>query len=300
MNQMLDCNNMNKLSIEKRAQILGLLVEGNSMRAITRLVGCSINTVTKLLVDVGEACLEYQDRALRDLTCKRMQCDEIWAFCGMKEKNVPKEHRGELGYGDVYTWTAIDPDTKLIASFLVGRRDYEYAKAFIEDLSDRLASRVQLTTDGHKAYLTAVEDAFAGDVDFAQLVKIYGPVPTSDQRRYSPAGFTGADKTVICGKPDIDHVSTSHVERQNLTMRMSMRRFTRLSNGFSKKIENLEHAVALHFMYYNFGRIHKTLRVTPAMEAGISDHVWTLEEIAGLVQEAEPKKRGPYKKKNSN
>ncbi|MBI3431461.1 MAG: DDE-type integrase/transposase/recombinase [Hydrogenophilales bacterium] len=287
---------MNHLPIEKRAQILGLLVEGNSMRSITRLVGCSINTVTKLLVDVGQACSEYQDKAMRNLPCKRIQCDEIWAFCGMKEKNVPEENKGELGYGDVYTWTALDPDSKLIVSFLVGRRDYEYAEAFIGDLADRLANRVQLTTDGHKPYLSAVEGAFGGEIDFAQLVKIYGPAPTAEQRRYSPARFTGADKTIISGNPDMAKVSTSHVERQNLTMRMSMRRFTRLTNGFSKKIENLEYAVALHFMFYNFGRIHKTLRVTPAMEAGISDHVWTLEEIAGLVKEEPPKKRGPYKK----
>ncbi len=274
---------MNRLSIQDRARILGLLVEGNSMRAASRLADVSINTVTKLLVDVGTACAEYQDKTLRNLPCKRIQCDEIWAFCGMKEKNVPEEHKGKLGYGDVYTWTALDPDTKLIASFLVGRRDYEYAEAFISDLAERLANRVQLTTDGHKAYLKAVEGAFGADIDFAQLVKLYGPVPTSDQRRYSPAGFTGAEKTVINGKPEMGNISTSHVERQNLTMRMGMRRFTRLTNGFSKKVENLAHAVALHFMYYNFGRVHKSLRVTPAMEAGVADHVWTLEEIAALA-----------------
>uniref|UniRef100_UPI00261224B8 DDE-type integrase/transposase/recombinase n=1 Tax=Acidiferrobacter sp. TaxID=1872107 RepID=UPI00261224B8 len=291
---------MNKLSIEKRTQILGMLVEGNSLRAVSRMADCSINTVTKLLVDVGTACAEYQDTHLRNLTCNQIQCDEIWAFCGMKEKNVSEEHKGELGYGDVYTWTALDRDTKMMVSFLVGRRDYEYAEAFISDLADRLSNRVQLTTDGHKAYLSAVEEAFGGDIDFAQLVKIYGPVPTKERRRYSPAGFTGAEKTVVTGNPDIGKVSTSHVERQNLTMRMGMRRFTRLTNGFSKKVENLAHAVALHFMYYNFGRIHKTLRVTPAMEAGIADHVWTLAGIAALVEEDAPKARGPYKKKNSN
>lgn len=274
---------MNKLSLQKRAQILNLLVEGTSLRATSRLADCSINTVTKLLVDVGMACAIYQNDTLRNLPCKRIQCDEIWSFCYSKQKNVPPEHEGELGYGDVFTWTALDPDTKLIASFLVGKRDYTYAKAFISDLAGRLANRVQLTTDGHKAYLEAVEGAFGGQIDFARLVKIYGPVPTHDQRRYSPAGFTGADKTVVSGNPDMSKVSTSHVERQNLTMRMGMRRFTRLTNGFSKKIENLEHAVALHFMHYNFGRIHKTLRVTPAMEAGISDHVWSLEEIASLA-----------------
>lgn len=289
---------MNKLSLEKRAQILGLLVEGNSMRSITRLVGCSINTVTKLLIDVGQACSEHQDAAMRDLPCKRIQCDEIWAFCGMKEKNVPKEHESELGYGDVYTWTALDPDTKLIASFLVGRRDAEYANVFINDLASRLKNRVQLTTDGHKAYLKAVEKSFGGDIDYAKLVKLYGPAlgGIKEHRRYSPAKFSGTIKGTVSGNPDSAHISTSHVERQNLTMRMSMRRFTRLTNGFSKKIENLEHAVALHFMYYNFGRAHKSLRVTPAMEAGISDHVWTLEEIAGLVPEPVPAKRGPYKK----
>jgi len=274
---------MNRLGLRQRAQILGLLVEGNSMRAASRLADCSINTVTNLLVDVGTACSIYQNDTLRNLPCKRIQCDEIWSFCYSKQKNVPPEHEGELGYGDVFTWTALDPDTKLIASFLVGKRDYAYAKAFISDLAGRLANRVQLTTDGHKAYLEAVEGAFGGQIDFARLVKVYGPVPTQDQRRYSPAGFTGADKSVVSGNPDMSKVSTSHVERQNLTMRMGMRRFTRLTNGFSKKIENLEHAVALHFMYYNFGRIHKTLRVTPAMEAGISDHVGTLEEIASLA-----------------
>jgi IS1 family transposase len=275
---------VNKLSIEKRAQIISMLVEGNSMRAITRMVGCSINTVTKLLVDVGTACADYQDKALRDLPCKRIQCDEIWNFCYAKEKNVPQDHKGEFGYGDVYTWTAICADTKLIPSFYVGRRDAESAHMFMLDLESRLKNRVQLTTDGHRAYLTAVENAFGGDIDYAMLVKIYGqPESTKDQRRYSPAECTGIEKHTIYGHPDKKDVSTSYVERQNLTMRMSMRRFTRLTNGFSKKIENLEHSVALHFMYYNFARIHKTLRVTPAMEAGMADHVWTLEEIIGLV-----------------
>lgn len=274
---------MNKLSLQKRAQIIGLLVEGNSMRSVTRLVGCSINTVTKLLVDAGTACAIYQNEVMRDLPCKRIQCDEIWAFCGMKEKNVTKEHEGELGYGDVYTWTAICADTKLVPSFLIGRRDSEYAYTFMNDLAGRLKNRVQLTTDGHHAYLNAVASNFGADVDYAMLVKIYGAaLGKDDQRRYSPAECTGAEKRVINGNPDVKHVSTSFVERQNLTMRMGMRRFTRLTNAFSKKLNNLECAVALHFMYYNFGRIHKTLRVTPAMEAGISDHVWSLEEIAEL------------------
>ena len=276
---------MNKLSLQKRAQIIGLLVEGNSMRSVTRLVGCSINTVTKLLVDAGTACAIYQNEVMRDLPCKRIQCDEIWAFCGMKEKNVPKEHEGELGYGDVYTWTAICADTKLVPSFLIGRRDSEYAYTFMNDLAGRLKNRVQLTTDGHHAYLNAVASNFGSEIDYAMLVKVYGAtVGKEDQRRYSPPECTGAEKRRINGNPDIKHVSTSFVERQNLTMRMGMRRFTRLTNAFSKKIDNLEYAVALHFMYYNFGRIHKTLRVTPAMEAGISDHVWSLEEIAKLSE----------------
>lgn len=277
---------MNKLSIEKRAQIIGMLVEGNSMRAVSRMADCSINTVTKLLVDVGQACWVYQHETLRDLSCKKIQCDEIWSFCYAKEKNVPQDHKGEWGYGDVYTWTAIDADTKLVPSFLVGRRDAGFANIFVKDLASRLKNKVQLTTDGHRAYLAAVEDAFGGDIDYAMLVKTYGsPESTKDQRRYSPAECTGIDKIKIEGAPDPSHVSTSYVERQNLTMRMSMRRFTRLTNGFSKKVENLECAVALHFMYYNFARVHKTLRVTPAMEAGIADHVWTLEEIVGLSED---------------
>lgn len=291
---------MNKLSLQKRAQIIGLLVEGNSMRAVTRLVGCSINTVTKLLEDVGAACAEFQDDAIRNINSKRVQCDEIWSFCYAKEKNVAPEDKGILGHGDAYTWTAIDADTKLAISWLVGRRDGEYAEAFMADLASKLAGRIQLTTDGYGPYIGAVEKMFGGAIDYAMLVKIYEGEGQQDQRRYSPAGFVKAEKRRINGNPDVKEVSTSYVERQNLTMRMSMRRFTRLTNGFSKKIENLGHAVALHFMFYNFGRIHKTLRVTPAMEAGISDHVWSLEEIAALVKSEAPAKRGPYKKKNSN
>ncbi len=286
---------MNVLPIEKRAQILHLLVEGNSMRATSRIADVSINTVTKLLVDAGTACLAFQDEAIRNINSKRVQCDEIWSFCYSKEKNVAPEDKGVLGHGDAYTWTAIDADTKLAISWLVGRRDGEYAKAFIGDLASRLAGRIQLTTDGHGPYIPAVEKVFGGAIDYAMLVKIYEG--QQDQRRYSPAGFVKADKRRITGNPDVSEVSTSYVERQNLTMRMGMRRFTRLTNGFSKKIENLAHAVALHFMYYNFGRIHKTLRVTPAMEAGIADHVWSLEEIAALIPEPEAKKRGPYKKR---
>ena len=288
---------MNRMPIAKRAQILGFLVEGMSLRAASRLADCSINTVTKLLVDVGMACAEYQDNALRNLTCRRIQCDEIWSFVGAKQKNVPEDRRGEFGVGDVWTWTAIDADTKLIASWMVGSRDGDAARAFMGDLAPRLANRVQLTTDGHRVYLDAVEEAFAWDIDYAMLVKHYGEGPQGPDRKYSPAEYVSAEKRRITGRPDKAHVSTSFVERQNLTMRMSCRRFTRLTNAFSKKVENHAHAVALHFMYYNFGRIHKTLRVTPAMEAGVSKHVWSLEEIAALVPEPVAKKRGPYKVK---
>lgn len=275
---------MNKLPIAKRAQILGLLVEGNSLRAASRLADCSINTITKLLVDVGAACSKYQDKTLRNLPCKNIQCDEIWAFCYAKQKNIPDDRKGVFGYGDVFTWTALCADTKLIPCWHVGRRDGSAAKLFIDDLKGRLVNRVQLTTDGHKAYLNAVEKSFGAGIDYAMLVKLYGGETAGQgaERKYSPGECCGTITGTVCGNPDKAHVSTSYVERQNLTMRMGMRRFTRLTNGFSKKIENHAHAVALHFMYYNFGRIHKTLRVTPAMEAGISDHVWTLEEIAGL------------------
>jgi IS1 family transposase len=273
---------MNRLTTEKRAQILGCLVEGNSIRSTVRMTGASKNTVTKLLVNIGRACSEYQDGALRNLPCKRLQCDEIWAFCYAKEKNVPEEKKGQFGYGDVWTWTAICADTKLIPSWMVGDRDAHTADRFMRDLAGRLTHRVQLTTDGLKTYLEAVEEGFGADIDYAMLVKLYGPEP-EQEKRYSPARCTGARRTVITGNPNGSHISTSYVERQNLTMRMSMRRFTRLTNAFSKKAENLAHAVSLHFMWYNFGRIHRTLRVTPAMEAKIADHVWTLEEIAGLL-----------------
>ncbi|MHB8131971.1 MAG: IS1 family transposase [Mobilitalea sp.] len=276
---------MNRLSIERRARIIGCLVEGNSLRATARMTDTAINTVVKLLVDSGKACSEYQDKALRNLNkCKRLQCDEIWSFCYSKEKNVPEDKKGQFGYGDVWTFTAICADTKLVPSWMVGSRDLETAEIFINDLASRLSHRVQLTTDGLKVYLEPVEGAFGGDIDYARLVKLYGESPEAKmQKRYSPAKYTGSHKEVVFGNPEGKHISTSYVERQNLTMRMSMRRFTRLTNAFSKKVENLAHAVALHFMYYNFARIHKTLRVTPAMEAGISDHLWSLEEIADLV-----------------
>jgi IS1 family transposase len=276
---------MNKLPLAKRVQILNLLVEGNSLRSTSRIADCSINTVTKLLVDVGTACAAYQDKALRNLTSKRIQCDEIWAFVYAKNKNAPAEKMAAGEAGDIWTWTALDADTKLMASWMVGPRTVAAAHDFIADLASRLANRVQLTTDGHKAYLSAVENSFGGGIDFAMLVKLYGEVKGSTpERRYSSGTCLGAIKGTVCGTPDDKHVSTSFVERPNLTMRMSMRRFTRLTNAFSKKVENHAHAVALHFMYYNFGRIHKTLRVTPAMEAGVSDHVWTLEEIAALTE----------------
>lgn len=289
---------MNKLTTAQRSLILGLLVEGNSLRAVSRIADVSINTVTKLLVDAGIACAKFQDTALRNLPCRRIQCDEIWSFVGAKQRNVPEEIRGTFGVGDVWTWTALCADTKLIASWMVGSRDSGAASIFINDLAPRLANRVQLTTDGHKAYLNAVEDAFGANVDYAMLIKIYGEAPEG-QRRYSPPEVIETRVEVITGDPDRKHISTSYVERQNLTMRMGMRRFTRLTNAFSKKVENHAHAVALHFMWYNFGRIHKSLRVTPAMQAGVSDHVWSLAEIVALIDanEPAPKPRGPYKKR---
>lgn len=275
--------NMNRLPVETRARIIGCLVEGMSMRATTRLIGCSINTITKLLVDLGTACAIYQNETLRNLTCKRVQVDEIWAFCGSKAKNTPTEKRAE-GYGDIWTWVAIDADTKLVPSWYVGGRDAECANEFIGDLAGRIKNRVQLTSDGHKPYLQAVENAFGGAVDYAMLVKLYGAAHGSQQeRRYSAGECCGAVKGTVCGNPDEKHVSTSFVERQNLSLRMGNRRFTRLTNGFSKKVENHAHALAIYYMHYNFGRIHKTLRVTPAMEAGVAQHVWSLEEIAKLA-----------------
>jgi IS1 family transposase len=275
---------MNRLGLERGARIIGCLVEGNSLRATARMTDTAINTVVKLLVDAGKACSEYQNQALRKLTCKRLQCDEIWAFCYAKHKNVPEDKKGLFGYGDVWTWTAICAETKLVPSWLVGNRDAETASVFMEDLASRLAHRVQLTTDGLKAYIDAVDGAFGIDIDYAMLVKMYGESTEAKvQKRYSPAEFVASKKEAMTGSPERKHISTSYAERQNLTMRMCMRRFTRLTNAFSKKVENLAHAVSLHFMYYNFGRIHKTLRVAPAMEAGVSNHLWSLEEIAALA-----------------
>ncbi len=276
---------MNKLSNAKRTAVVAALVEGNSIRATVRMTGVAKNTVVKLLVDLGAACAKYQDETLRNLPCRRLQCDEIWSFVGAKDKNVPAEKAGKFGIGSVWTWTAIDADTKLVPSFLVGTRDLGSAFTFISDLADRLGNRVQLTTDGHKPYLSAVEDAFGADIDYAVLQKIYGADPAGE-KRYSPAQCIGTRCEIVQGDPDPKHISTSYVERQNLTMRMSMRRFTRLTNAFSKKVENHIAAVAVYFMYYNFGRVHQTLRVTPAMEAGVADHVWSIAEIVGLLGRA--------------
>jgi IS1 family transposase len=279
---------MNKLTREKRAQVVAALVEGNSVRATCRMTGIAKGTVLKLLVDLGRACADYQNKALRDLKCRRIQCDEIWSFIGMKAKTAAR--KGRTDAGDLWTWTALDAETKLVPSWLVGGRDSGTAHAFIQDLADRLANRVQLTTDGHKVYLEAVESAFGAAIDYTMLVKLYGTDEReSSEARYSPAVCIGT-RTVCCsGSPDPRHVSTSYVERQNLTMRMSMRRFTRLTNAFSKKAENHAHAVAIHFLWYNFGRVHQSLRITPAMAAGVSDHVWTLAEVIGLLEAQERK-----------
>ena len=290
---------MNKLDIKKRAQILHMLVEGNSLRATARMADVSRNTVDKLLRDVGIACLAYQDEHLRNLPCKRVQCDDIWSFVYSKGRNVPEDKKGQFGYGDVWTWVAIDAETKLVPCWHVGSRTLKAAKTFISDLADRLSNRVQLTTDGHRPYLEAIESAFGNDIDYARLIKIYGE-HTHPEKRYSPSKFVEARCASVTGNPNKDHISTSFIERQNLTMRMSMRRFTRLTNAFSKKVENHMYAISLHYMYYNFGRIHNSLRVSPAMEAGVTDHLWTLEEIAGLVKDEPAKKRGSYKKRISN
>lgn len=273
---------MNRLPLTKRVQILGLLVEGNSLRATSRLADVSINTVTKLLVDLGTACAEYHHHNVRNVEARRVQCDEIWCFVGAKAKNVRPDKQAQ-GWGDIWTWTALDADSKLCVSYRVGGRDGAIAYEFMQDLAFRLNNRVQLTTDGHRVYLNAVEEAFGSAIDYAMLVKIYGS-DASDDSRYSPPEVLDCKPIRITGNPDPKHISTSFVERQNLTMRMGMRRFTRLTNGFSKKVENHAAMVAIHFMHYNFARIHKTLRVTPAMAAGLSDHVWSLEEIILLAE----------------
>lgn len=279
---------MNKLDNKRRTQIVSALVEGCSIRATSRMVGVSKDTVMKLLVDVGTVCAAYQDEAFRNLSCRRLECDEIWSFCHSKKKNVAPEHEGILGYGDVWTWVALDADSKLVPCWHVGHRDGLAAAEFINDLASRLKNRVMLTTDGHKAYIEAVEGAFGSDIDYAMLIKVYGKA--QDEVRYSPAECVGCETKVISGDPFPPMISTSYVERQNLTMRMSMRRFTRLTNAFSKKLENHMHAVALHFMYYNFCRIHKTLHCTPAMEAGVSKTLWTVEDVVNLLDVAERNK----------
>lgn len=274
---------MNRLPFSKQVAVISALVEGNSIRATSRMTGVAKGTILTLLEDVGTACAEYHDHAVRGVKSRRIQCDEIWQFCYAKEKNVPPDKKGQFGYGDVWTWTAVDADSKLTISYLVATRDAGSAYAFMQDLASRLAGRVQLTTDGLKIYVEAVEDAFGSEIDYAMLVKVYGAAPHEDARRYSPATYVGAMAATIMGNPDAKHISTSYVERHNLTMRMSMRRFTRLTNGFSKKVDNLRHAVALYAVHYNFCRIHSALRVTPAMEAGLSTRLWTVEDIVGLI-----------------
>ena len=277
---------MNKLSLERKAQVIKVLCEGNSIRSTARITGAAINTVVTLLKEVGAACLKYQDSHLRNLTSKRIECDEIWSFCYAKEKNVPEDKQGQFGYGDVWTFVAIDADTKLTLSWLIGLREPEYAIEFAKDIKERLANRTQLTTDGHHMYFEAIESAFGADIDYAQLIKYYGNEP-NESGHYSPPKCIKTKTKLIHGHPDMNQVSTSYIERQNLTMRMSMRRFTRLTNGFSKKIENHMFALALYFMHYNFVRPHKTLAYpyprTPAMAAGLTNRIWSIEEIVKLA-----------------
>ena len=293
---------MNKLPHAKRIQILSMLCEGSSMRSISRVADVSINTVSKLLVEAGEACLILHDDTVRNVKASRIQCDEIWSFCYAKGKTAKTLRNAPEGAGDVWTWTAIDADTKLIVSYFVGDRSSQSGIAMMDDLRARLSNRVQLTTDGHRAYFEAVEGAFGGDVDYAMLDKIYvTPKGTPNERRYSPGECCGTRKVRVAGNPDIAHVSTSYVERQNLTMLMSMRRFTRLTNAFSKKIDNHIHALALYFVFYNFCRIHKSLRVTPAMAAGITDRLWSFEDVIAKMDQISPavKVRGPYNKRST-
>lgn len=273
---------MNQLSTADRVRVIQCLVEGVGINATCRMTGVAKNTVLKLLAEVGEVAADYLEKHLVNLKCKRIQCDEIWSFCYAKQKNVPAEMKGQFGFGDVWTWMAIDADSKLIVSYLVGLRDAGYANEFMNDVAGRLSNKVQLTTDGLKAYLEAVEDAFGGDIDYAQLIKVYGP-ENPGAGRYSPPAIKAVESCAIAGEPDSDHVSTSYVERQNLTLRMMNRRFTRLTNAFSKKIENHMHAVSLYCFNYNFCKLHKTIRVTPAMEAGVADHIWELDELVALL-----------------
>jgi len=291
---------MNWLAKDERVRIVAALVEGNSIRSTSRMTGIARNTITKLLVDLGQACMAYHDKHVRNVRVRRLQCDEIWAYIGAKARNVSIVKK-EIGWGDVWTWVGIDADTKLVVSYLAGGRGADWAMDFMKDAASRIQGRVQITTDGHNAYLNAVEEAFGADVDYAQLHKTYG-ASLENEARYSPATCIGCETKEVTGNSDPKHVSTSYVERQNLTMRMHLRRFTRLTNAFSKKIDNHAYAVALHFMYCNYVRIHQTLRVTPAMEAGLSDHAWTIQELVEMDEKAmlQPGKRGPYRTKISN
>lgn len=288
---------MNYLTKEKRIQIIAALTEGVGINAVSRMSGVSKNTVLKLLVDLGAACANFQDKAFRNLTCQKIQVDEIWSFVGAKAKNATPEQKEALGWGDVWVWTSIDADTKLVPCWLVGARNPTAANEFIQDLADRLANRVQLTSDGYHFYLEAVEKAFGSDIDYAMLVKAYGQGELKDERRYSPVECVGAKKQKIVGKPRKADVSTSYIERQNLTLRMSNRRFTRLTNSFSRKLENHILAISLHYMVYNFVRIHSSLRCTPAMAANVTSKLWDIEDVVALLPEPVAKKRGSYKKK---
>jgi IS1 family transposase len=275
---------MNRLSTEKRAQIVGMIVEGNSIRSITRMTGVCQEAILKLLRDLGKACADHHNSAVRGVHSRRVQCDEIWSFCYAKAKNAPNAKQKGIWAGDVWTWTAIDADSKLILSYLCGERNAAWAESFMEDLASRVSTRIQLTTDGHKVYADAVEGAFGTQVDYAMLIKLYGAPAETTESRYSPAKCIGIRTGILSGNPDPDHISTSYVERQNLSLRMGLRRYTRLTNAFSKKFENHCHAVAIYYAYYNFCRVHQTLRITPAMESGLTNHVWTLTELVTLLE----------------
>ncbi len=290
---------MNRMDTNRRAQVIRCLIEGNSINSTVRLTGVAKNTVLKLLVDIGEACSAYQDRKLRHLPCQRIQVDECWAFCYAKAKNVTKEITQKNPFGDVWTWAAIDADTKLIPSWLIGPRDGVSACIFISDLRHRVYGRFQISSDGFPAYAAAIERSFEGHIDYVQIVKIFGS-PVDGEKRYSPAECIGCEKKVVTGYPDPKHISTSYIERANLTLRMGIRRFTRLTNAFSKKIENHTAAVALYMMYYNFGRKHTTLGTTPAVAAGVADNIWSIEEIVGLLEATEPKATRPARATSSN